>query len=206
MDIVGEPRGRRTERGERSRSAILETAVRLTTLEGLEGLSLARLADELGMSKSGLFAHFRSKEELQLETIEAAVAIYAEAIVDPVLALPPGRDRLLALSERYFDFISDGPTPGGCFFIYTALDPALRRSSVKQRLAREQREWLGLIERLACEARELGELPSGTDPARLAFEIHAMFSGADANFVLLEERRFLDEGRAAVRRLLGVVE
>jgi AcrR family transcriptional regulator len=195
---------RRTERGERSRGAILHAAVRLTTVEGLEGLSIARLADELGISKSGLYAHFRSKEELQLATVETAVELYTEEIVAPVLDLPPGLDRLLTLCDRYFDLIGSSAFPGGCFFVYTALDPALRRPAIRDRLAREQRDWLGYIEELVREAVESGELSAEMDPARLAFELDCVLIGADANYVLLEERHYLDEGRAAVRRLLGV--
>ncbi len=186
------------------RSEILAAAARLTTVEGLEGLSIARLAAELGMSKSGLFAHFRSKEELQLATIETAVARYTEAIIDPALALPPGLGRLLALSDAYFDFIGSGEFPGGCFFVYTSLDPALRRPAVRDRLAVEQRAWLGLIEQFVREARDLGELAAEIEPARLAFEIDAIFTGADSNFVLLDDPRYLEIGRESVRRLLGV--
>lgn len=194
----------RTERGEKSRAAILDAAARLTTVEGLEGLSFGRLAGVLGMSKSGLYAHFRSKEELQLATIEAAVELYGRVIVDPALAVPPGRDRLLALVDAFFDFVGSGDFPGGCFFVYTAVDPATRREAVRARLADEQRAWLRLIEEFAREAIEAGELPPDAEPARLAFEIDSFMIGADANFVLLGDPSYIEEGRAACRRRLGV--
>src|ERR687898_2307 len=163
------PRTRRqTARGERSRQAILETAARLATVEGLEGLSIGRLAEALRVSKSGLYAHFGSKEELQLATIETAVAIYNREIVEPALAVPPGVQRILRLCDAFFDFVGSGDFPGGCFFVYTSVDPANRRDSI-----------------------------------RLAFELDAIMIGADANFVLLGEPAFLDEGRAAIRRRLG---
>jgi AcrR family transcriptional regulator len=200
--ISGFPR--RTERGERSRAAILEAAARLATVEGLEGLSIGRLAESLGVSKSGLYAHFRSKEELQLAAIETAVQIYTREIVDPALELPPGRERLLQMCERYFDFIASGLFPGGCFFVYTSVDPVLNRPAVHARLAQEQRDWLGLIEEMVRDALDRGELPAGTDPTQLAFEVDAVLIGADANFVLLRDRGYLDRGRSAIRRLLGL--
>jgi AcrR family transcriptional regulator len=195
---------RRTVRGERSRTAILEAAARLATVEGLEGLSLGRLAEVLRMSKSGLYAHFGSKEELQLATIETAVEIYNREIVEPALAVPPGRERVLRLCDAFFDFVGSGDFPGGCFFVYTSVDPANRREPVRKRLADEQRAWLAFIEQLVLEAIAGGELPDSTNTRRLAFELDAIMIGADANFVLLGDPSFLDEGRAAVRRHLGV--
>jgi AcrR family transcriptional regulator len=194
----------RTPRGKRSRTAILEAAARLATVEGLEGLSLGRLAEVLRMSKSGLYAHFGSKEELQLATIETAVEIYNREIVEPALAVPPGRERVLRLCDAFFDFVGSGDFPGGCFFVYTSVDPANRREPVRKRLADEQRAWLAFIEQLVLEAIAGGELPDSTNTRRLAFELDAIMIGADANFVLLGDPSFLDEGRAAVRRHLGV--
>jgi len=193
----------RTPRGKRSRTAILESAARLATVEGLEGLSLGRLADVLGMSKSGLYAHFGSKEELQLATIETAVEIYNREIVEPALAVPPGRERVLRLCDAFFDFVGSGDFPGGCFFVYTSVDPANRREPVRKRLADEQRAWLAFIEQLVDEAVAFGQLPDSTDAKRMAFELDAVMIGADANFVLLGDASFLDEGRAAVRRRLN---
>jgi AcrR family transcriptional regulator len=195
---------RQTPRGERSRRAILETAARLATVEGLEGLSIGRLAEVLGISKSGLYAHFGSKEELQLATIETAVEIYSREIVEPALAVEAGIKRVLRLCDAFFDFVASGDFPGGCFFVYTAVDPANRRAAIRTRLAGEQRAWLEFIGQVVEEAIEVGELPQTTDPKRLAFELDAIMIGADANFVLLEEPQFLEAGRAAVRRLLAM--
>ena len=193
----------RTPRGKRSRTAILEAAARLATVEGLEGLSLGRLAEVLRMSKSGLYAHFGSKEELQLATIETAVEIYNREIVEPALAVPPGRERVLRLCDAFFDFVGSGDFPGGCFFVYTSVDPANRREPVHKRLADEQWAWLAFIEQLVDEAVALGQLPDSTDAKRMAFELDAVMIGADANFVLLGDASFLDEGRTAVRRRLN---
>ncbi len=198
------PRERRqTPRGERSRQAILEAAARLATVDGLEGLSIGHLAEVLGISKSGLYAHFGSKEELQLAAIETAVEIYNREIIEPALAVAPGINRVLRLCDAFFDFVGSGDLPGGCFFVYTSVDPANRRAAIRTRLANEQRAWLAFIEQLVGEAIAVGELPETVQPTPLAFELDAIMIGADANFVLLGERRFLDEGRAAVRRRLA---
>jgi AcrR family transcriptional regulator len=197
---------RRTPRGERSRQTILETAARLATVEGLEGLSIGRLAAVLGISKSGLYAHFGSKEELQLAAIETAVEIYNREIVEPALAVQPGIKRVLRLCDAFFDFVGSGDFPGGCFFVYTSVDPANRRETIRSRLADEQRAWLGFIEKLVGEAVEAGDLPQAADPTVLAFELDAIMIGADANFVLLGDRTFLDAGRAAIQRRLATPE
>src|SRR5690242_3347729 len=113
---AGPPRRPRSD-GERSRAAILHTAARLATVDGLDGLSLAHLANAVGMSKSGLFAHFRSKQELQLATVEAASAIFDEQVIEPAVAARPGVARLRAYVERFLDHVEDGVFPGGCFFV-----------------------------------------------------------------------------------------
>src|SRR3954453_14605281 len=111
------PARRRRSDGERSRAAILREAARLATVEGLDGLSLARLAGAVGMSKSGLFAHFGSKEELQLATIDAASAIFDELVVEPAAEAPAGIPRLRAYIERFLAHVEEGVFPGGCFFV-----------------------------------------------------------------------------------------
>src|SRR4051794_29726931 len=112
-----QPSRRRRSDGERTRAAILHEAARLATVEGLDGLSLARLAEAVGMSKSGLFAHFRSKEELQLATIDAASAIFDELVIEPASDEAAGVPRLRAYVERFLDHVEEGVFPGGCFFV-----------------------------------------------------------------------------------------
>src|SRR5215208_3928187 len=110
------PARKRRSDGERSRTAILDEAARLATIEGISGLSLSRLADAVGMSKSGLFAHFGSKEELQLATIETADAIFEEKVLTPAETAGGGLERLRALLDGYLDYVEAGTFPGGCFF------------------------------------------------------------------------------------------
>ncbi len=194
---------RRRERGDRTRRAILEAAARLASTEGLEGLSIGRLAEHLEISKSGLYAHFRSKEELQLATIAMAAEMYERDLIKPALQAPPGRDRLLRFADLFLDYVRDGPFPGGCFFIASTMDPARQRDRVRDALAAIQGELFGFFEACIGEARELRQLPSAIDPAQLAFAIDGALIGADLNYLLFGDARFLERGRVEVRRLLS---
>lgn len=197
------PDGRR-ERGDRTRSAILEGAARLASVEGLEGLSIGRLADHLGISKSGLYAHFRSKEELQLATILTAEAIYERDVVAPAIEAPEGAPRLLAFCDAFFDYVRKGVFPGGCFFVANSLDPATaRRGRVKELLARIQRDTLDGIAEWVRDAQVRDGVASGRDPRDVAFEIDSLMTGADRNFVLFSDPSFLEDGRRAIHRLLS---
>ena len=195
--------GRRA-RGERTRASILEGAARLASVEGLEGLSIGRLAEHLGISKSGLYAHFRSKEELQLATILAAEAIYERDVLAPAMETPEGAARLLALTAAFFDYVRRGVFPGGCFFVANSLDPAMaRRGRVKEMLARIQRETLDGIAELVAEAQIIDGVATGRDPRHVAFEIDSMMAGADRNYVLFGDPSFLDDGQRSIRHLLA---
>lgn len=197
------PDGRRI-RGDRTRTTILEGAARLASVEGLEGLSIGRLAEHLGISKSGLYAHFHSKEELQLATIRTAEAIYERDVVGPAMDAPAGAARLLALCDAFFDYVRRGVFPGGCFFVANSLDPATaRRGRVKELLARIQRETLDGISEWVGEAQRLDGVALGRDPRHVAFEIDSMMIGADRNFVLFGDPSFLEDGRRAIHRLLA---
>jgi AcrR family transcriptional regulator len=205
-DAPGVQRDRRRERGDRTRRSILEAAATLASVEGLEGLSIGRLADHLGISKSGLYAHFRSKEDLQLETIRTAAAMYERDVAGPALEAAPGLDRLITFTDTFFAYISSGPFPGGCFFVATSLDPANLRGRVKALLAEEQRATLGFIEECVRDAQRLNGVAPKRDPVELTFEIDAIMAGADVNFILLSDPHYLEMGRAAIRRLLDAAE
>jgi AcrR family transcriptional regulator len=194
--------GRRA-RGDRSRRSILETAASLASVEGLEGLSLGRLAGHLGISKSGLFAHFTSKEQLQLETIRTAAEMYRRDVMVSALEAEPGVGRIVAFADTFLDYVRHGPFPGGCFFIASFLDPANLRGPVKEALAEVQR---GLIDTFAENiriAQELGELASDADPVDLAFEIDAILVGADVNYILFDDPARLESAKTSIRRLLA---
>ena len=161
-------------RGERTRNAVLDAALMLASERGLDGLSLGQLAEQLGVSKSGLFAHWRSKEELQLATIERAREQWTDAIVRPALKAPRGVRRLWALHERRMAFYAAQTLPGDCFFANTEFEFGVRPGPIRDRLVAALAEWLALVQRLVAEAVVAGEIVDAVDPAQLAFEIDAM--------------------------------
>ncbi|WP_020522786.1 TetR/AcrR family transcriptional regulator [Catelliglobosispora koreensis] len=175
----------RLARGERTRAAVLDVAVALASEVGLDGLTLGQLAERLDMTKSGLFAHWRSKEELQLAAIEHARSQWTAYIVSPALAEPRGIRRLFALHTSRLAFYTERVLPGGCFFANAKFEYIGRSGVVQDRLAEVHGEWMTLIERLIGEAIENQELSSGTPQKDLAFEIDAAGTAALLNFRLL---------------------
>ena len=190
--------------GERTRAAILRAAAALATVEGLEGLSIGHLAAAIGMSKSGLYAHFGSKQELQLATVEEAKRILDEEVVAPALAARPGRAQLAAACEAYFSYVQRRVFPGGCFFAATALEMGTRPGPVKDRVAAIQSGFAQLLQGFTATALEQHELPASEDPDRLAFELHAILLAADTKFVLLDDPAVLDLARQVVHQRLGL--
>ena len=190
--------------GERTRGAILRAAASLATIDGLEGLSIGNLAAATGMSKSGLYAHFGSKRELQLATVEEAGRILHEVVVQPALAAPSGRAQLVAVCEAFFDYLQRRTFPGGCFFAAAALEMGTRPGPVKERVAAFQSGFVSLVRQFAVTAIEQNELPAGEDPDRLAFELYGIMLAADANFVLHDDTTALNLARQIVRQRLGV--
>jgi AcrR family transcriptional regulator len=164
--------GRRI-RGDATRRAILGRSMRLASARGLEALSIAQLANELGMSKSGLFAHFGSKEELQLATIRAARRVFSDEAIAPAMEIRPGIRRLRALLDTWFDYIGNDTFPGGCILMEAAAEFDNRHGPVRDLVAETMGMWMDLLVGQAAEAIERGELAPGTDSAQLAWELHA---------------------------------
>ena len=190
--------------GERTRSAILRAAASLATVDGLEGLSIGHLAASIGMSKSGLYAHFGSKQELQLATVEEAGRIFELEVVRPALAAPPGLAQLVALCEAFFDHLRRRTFPGGCFFAGAALEMGTRPGPVKEAIVAFQSGFVALIRGFAVTAVAREELPADEDPDRLAFELNGIILAADASFVLQDNPAVLDLARQVVHRRLGL--
>ncbi len=197
------PRRTRAD-GERTRGAILRAAASLATVDGLEGLSIGNLAAAIGMSKSGLYAHFGSKEELQLATVEAADRIFQDVVVQPAMQAPPGLPRLVALCDAYFDYLERGTFPGGCFFAAAALEMGTRPGPVKARVAAWESGFAALLSGLVATAIERHELPATEDPDRLAFELHGIMLAADTNLVLHDNATAPTLARQIVRQRLGL--
>jgi AcrR family transcriptional regulator len=190
--------------GERTRATILHAAAALATVDGLEGLSIGHLAAAIGMSKSGLYAHFDSKQELQLATVEEAQRIFAEEVEQPALAARPGLAQLAAVCEAFLGYLQRRVFPGGCFFAATALEMGTRPGPVKERVAAIQSGFAALLRGFAATALEQHELPAGEDPDRLAFELHAILLAADTKFVLYDDPAVLDLARQVVHQRLGL--
>ena len=196
------PRRRRSD-GERSRSAILREAAQLATVEGIEGLSISRLAQAVGMSKSGLFAHFGSKEELQLATIETACAVFDEQVVEPASHASSGLERLQGLLENFLRYVEDGVFPGGCFFASVAAEMDTHPGPVRDLALQQSDDWLRQLEDAARAAQAEGALDAAEDAAQLAFELDAYLLLANARFVAGQESAAIVQARRAIARRLA---
>ncbi|MGH7552351.1 MAG: TetR/AcrR family transcriptional regulator [Longimicrobiales bacterium] len=199
------PKTRRRTRsdGDRTHAAILDEATRLASIEGVHGLTIGRLAEALGVSKSGLYAHFGSKEQLQRETVEAAVAIFEREVMSHVVAAPEGLRRLEAFAEAYFSYLERWVFPGGCFFASLLAEVDARSGPMHDYYVAFERLWMEGFVELARGARRLGEIGRGVDVEQLAFELYACFELANYHFVLFRDERVLERGRKAVRGILG---
>lgn len=189
---------RRQARGLRTREAILARAANIASVQGLEGLTVGSLAEQLRMSKSGLFAHFGSKEELQLATIETAREIFIKKVTRPAIAAPKGMPRLWGLLEQWLVLVEKRVFPGGCFFSAASFEFDSRRGVVRDRIAAIMHEWIAVITRAVYEAQKAGHLDPKVDPTRLAFEIHAIAMGAHWASQLLEDRQAYSRARTTL--------
>ncbi len=188
----------RLAQGERSRRTILEVAVHLASEEGLEGLTIGRLATETNMSKSGLFALFGSKQDLQLATIDAARSIFIENVVRPAFETNEGIARLRKLCETWFIYADSQVFRGGCFFAAASAEFDSRPGKVRDRIAAIMKEWLAVLRRTIMEAQKTGQFAQRVDPTQLAFEINAMEMGANWAFQLFGDKQAFTRARAAV--------
>lgn len=192
-------------RGERARTATLDVAVALATESGLDGLSFSQLAERAGVSKSGLFAHWATKEELQLAAVTHAEHRFTEVVVRPALRAPRGIRRLWALQESRLADMASGALPGGCFFSNAQFEFSIRPGSVRDALGAALADWHTLLERLIGEATELGELREDVHPAQLAFELNALGTAAVYESRLLQADETYTYARiAALQRLRGL--
>ena len=193
---------RRRSDGERSRAAILEEATRLATVEGIDGLSIGRLAAAVGMSKSGLFAHFGSKEELQLATVDAAIELFDRLVLQPAAGASGGVDRLHRLVAGYLHYLEVDTFPGGCFFASVLAETDMQPGPVRDRLVAFLGDWLRRLEAAIRDAQADGVLDAGEDPAQLTFEIEAALFLANAQHVVARTTEPIDRARAAIDRRL----
>jgi AcrR family transcriptional regulator len=190
--------------GDRSRARVLEHAAALATLEGLDGVSIARIAAATGMPKSSVYVLFGSKQELQLATIDAARANFIRHVVTPAAATtPPGRHRLQRLCDGYLDYVEQRIFPGGCFFVTASAEMGGRHGPVRDRVALYQGQWRQLLSETARQADTAQELAPGTDPDQLAFELGVLLAGSGIAAVLHDDNTLIDRARQAVHAQLG---
>lgn len=195
---------RNTSKGARTREDILRTAVDIASVDGLDGLSIGRLAGELGMSKSGLFAHFGSKESLQLAAIEEARRRYFREVIEPALATRSGITRLYALCEAFLSYVERSVFVGGCFFASAMAEfDAKGPSPVRDRIVDCQEQWMTTLERAAEGARASGELRDDCDARQLAFELEGALLTANWYFHLFHDTNNIERARHAVRTRLS---
>ena len=186
-------------KGERTRHAILDTAARLATEEGLSPLSLGRLAEATGMSKSGLYAHFGSKEGLQIATVDHAALLFVDEVIAPARAAPRGLPRVWALCERMVDYSERQVFPGGCFFAATSFEFNNKPGPVRDRIAEMIGNWISYLEHAVEQAQQAGELDDSISASELAFELDAFAQQANAKFQLFRDPRAFEDARRAIR-------
>jgi AcrR family transcriptional regulator len=192
-------------KGERTKHSILERAVDVASLEGLEGLTIGRLAEELGMSKSGLFAHFGSKEDLQLATIKAASQRYIREIFMPALKESRGYPRLIAICDSWLSYVERGVFPGGCFFAAASFEFDSRPGPVRDLVRTLMIDWLSALEKAIRMAQDERHIDPKVDPAQLAFELNSLFFGANFSVHLLGDTRALERAAKAVRERIEAI-
>ena len=186
-----------------TRAEVLDVAVRRASVDGLEGLTIGRLADEVAMSKSGLHGLFGSKEELQAATFEAAVEDFTREVWRPVEGREPGLPRLLALIDRWLAYHRRRVLPGGCFVTTATIEFDARPGPLRDAVAAARKRMhaaLGADVRVAVEA---GDVPAGTDPRDAAFALYALASAA-SQAIQLEEPGASARARRCMRAVLGV--
>ncbi|WP_328468266.1 TetR/AcrR family transcriptional regulator [Actinoplanes sp. NBC_00393] len=161
-------------RGERTRTAVLDQALLLATVAGLDGLSLSQVADALSVSKSGLFAHWRSKGALQLAVIDHARAQWTDRVIRPAVAEPAGLRRLWAVHDHRLAFYEAEVLPGGCFFANAHFEFNARPGVIRDRLATEMADWMRFLTGVAADAVAVGDVAADVDPAGLAYQTEAL--------------------------------
>lgn len=193
----------RTTKGTESRERIVERAFRLASRDGLEGLSLGALATDLGVSKSGLFAHFKSKEELELSVLAHALDRFEAEVVRPALKAPRGLPRLKKLFENWLAWGRDPASPGGCIFVAAAVELDDRDGRPRELLVERQRQLDALVTNLVMSAVTEGHLRADTDAAQLVFELRGIILATNYVLRLYRDRGAVDRARAAFERAIS---
>ncbi|MBA3542138.1 MAG: TetR/AcrR family transcriptional regulator [Deltaproteobacteria bacterium] len=187
-------------KGEETRQAILARAFELANVVGVSGLSIGRLAEETGLSKSGLFAHFGSKEALEVAVVEEASRQFVQAVMVPALREPRGEPRVRAMYEHWMTW---GQRPGGCFFVGASAELDDRPGPPRDRLVQAMRDWTDALATAARIAVTEGHFRADLDPEQFAFELYGLTVGGHTYLQFLKEPTTLTRSRQAFDRLLA---
>lgn len=189
-------------KGEETRQHILERAAQVASRMGLEGLTIGGLAEELDLSKSGLFAHFQSKEGLQVETIRYSARLFVDKVIRPALKAPRGEPRVRAIFERWLDWARADHLKGGCLFVGAATELDDREGPARDELVRQQKEWLDFIASVVRSARDEGHFLPRLDPEQFAQDVYGVMLAAHHARRLLRDPRAEERARRAFEALL----
>ena len=187
-------------KGEETRQVILDEAAAQASHVGLSGLTIGSLASQARLSKSGLFAHFRSKEQLQLAVLVHTRQRFVDSVVRPALARPRGEPRVRELFERWLVWDS---RPGGCLFVAAQMELDDQPGPVRDRLVSDQRDWMDTIAQVFRSGIREGDFRADADPEQFASDLNGVMLGYHANSRLLADPRALDRARTAFERLLA---
>ncbi len=188
----------------KTRREILDVAVDLASAEGLEALTIGRLAEAVEMSKSGLFAHFGSKEELQLATVDRAKDIFVDKVIQPSLAAAPGAERLVAMLDSWLSYVEQIVFRGGCFFAAVSAEFDSRPGAVRDKIAKLTKTWIAALEDEVGRAQSLEQLSESVNVPQLVFELHAYVQEANWAFKLFDDSSVFSRARAAISDRIAV--
>jgi AcrR family transcriptional regulator len=186
-----------------TRSKVTQAAVERASVEGLEGLTIGRLADEARMRKSSVFSLFGSKQELQLAALEGAVEQFTDEVWGPVAGERPGLPRLLALCDRWLAYHERGAMPGGCFLTTATVEYDARPGPLRDAVARTMQRWFGVLEREVAAAIEAGDLAADTNARDVAFQLNALAAAASYGFQLSRDPEVFAVARRSMRAALA---
>lgn len=189
-------------KGEETRDAIVDKAMRLASTIGLEGLSIGGLANDMGLSKSGLFAHFRSKEKLQMVVVGATIERFVDKVVRPALKQPRGLPRIRGLFENWMAWASDSGLPGGCLLVTAAVEFDDRPGAIRTLVANAQKDWVATLTKATSLAIAEGHLKPDLDATQFAYEAYSLMLGSHHYFRLLRDPKTIQRARRGFERLV----
>ena len=192
------------QKGAKTRQEILKSSVDISSIEGLEGLTIGRLAQDSGLSKSGLFAHFGSKEDLQIATVQAAAEIFIAEIIVPTEETENGLVKLYAMLDAWIEYVEKSIFRGGCFFFAVSAEMDDRPGKVRDLIADLTKSWIIRLENEAKLAVRLGELQKDCEVELLIFQLHGFVQEANWFYRLHNQEKAFDWVRKSIRQTLDI--